>query len=458
MFDKRFITEAKATLQLAIPIIIAQFGVILMGVTDNIMIGRLLGKNELGASGLANSIAFLISSLAVGGLPVVAPMISKALAAEKLILLKDTFLASVFASIIYAFVITGISILIFLNFNILHQSAIINSLSKPFFLIILLSNIPLIAFIALKQTTDGLSRPKIAMYITFLGLFFNIVMNYTLIKGVGIFPAYGLNGAAWSTLFVRIIMLLVLIIFLIRYPVFEKIENNRSNINEVKFLTKKILSMSIPGGLQFFFEIGAFSFAVIMMGWISENALAAHQIAINIAATTYMMASGIGFAGGIRVGNALGRKSLKAVRLSGNVAFTMVFIFMTLCMLIIFTFKNSLISLYINDDSITHIASALLVIAAIFQLSDGIQVVALGTLRGMSDVNVPAWITFIAYWVIALPTGYYLGFVQKLGAVGIWIALLGGLTVAAIFLTIRFYTILNKRMEKVRQSDFSAFD
>jgi multidrug resistance protein, MATE family len=182
----------------------------------------------------------------------------------------------------------------------------------------------------------------------------------------------------------------------------------------------------------------------VMMGWLGENQLAAHQIAINLASLTYMAASGIGVAGGIRVGEGRGLRKRHNIYVSGNVAFLMVVAFMTTCMLIFIFFDKQLISIYLNDPEVTQIAVKLLLIAAFFQLSDGVQVVGLGVLRGIEDVNVPTVLTMIAYWIIALPVGYYLSFMAMMDATGIWIGLWAGLTVSAVLLTIRFYFLLKK--------------
>jgi MATE family multidrug resistance protein len=205
-----------------------------------------------------------------------------------------------------------------------------------------------------------------------------------------------------------------------------------------------IFKIGVPSGLQFFFEIAAFSLAVIMMGWLGENQLAAHQIAINVASTTYMMASGLGIAGGIRVGEGRGLKDVRKIRFSGNVALLLVIIFMTIMMLLIFVFNRFFVELYISDNEVIKIAMQLMLVAAIFQLSDGIQVVSLGILRGIADVNIPTWITMFAYWVISLPLGYFLAFKMEMDAIGIWVGLLAGLTVSAVLLTGRFYFLIKK--------------
>lgn len=428
--------EIKASLQLAWPIIIGQLGVVLMGTTDNIMIGRLIGDVELGAAGLAHSVAFLIGSIGIGGIPVIAPLIAKSRAKKDNKTVYQLLESSLAVGAFFSVLLTVFGLLIFFNFEFLKQTELVNTLAKPFYLIILLSNIPLFLFLSFKQLTDGYSISRIAMIISFIGLGANVILNYVLINN------FGLMGAAYATLLVRILMLLLIAIVVRKSAVFKNIFEFKASL-EAK-LTKQLIVYCIPGGLQMFFEIGAFSFAVIMMGWISEQALAAHQIAINIAAITYMMAAGIGYAGSIRVGNALAHHHPRAVRTAGNVNLGLVTFFMTLSLLIIINFKDYIIHWYTVDAAIHAIAVRLLVIAALFQLSDGVQVASLGNLRGISDVKIPSVITFIAYWVIALPLGYFLGFKDQLGASGIWYGLLAGLTFAAIFLTIRFYFLTKK--------------
>jgi MATE family multidrug resistance protein len=187
-----------------------------------------------------------------------------------------------------------------------------------------------------------------------------------------------------------------------------------------------------------------------MMGWISETALAAHQIAINIASLTFMMATGFSFAAGIRVGEAWGNRSPKGIRVAGFAAYFLVFAFMSVCSLAMVLFDRFLLELYINDAEVINLALPLLGIAAIFQLSDGIQVVGLGVLRGLADIKIPTIITFVAYWVVALPLGYVLGFVFGLKSIGIWLGLLCGLTVSALFLYFRFRYLINYKNLKSR--------
>lgn len=444
MFSVVYKTEIRQSIRLAFPIIVAQLGVILMGVSDNIMVGRFLGKTALGSAGIANAVAFLVGSIAVGGMAVVAPLVSKAKAEKNDTEINRLFRASVWVAAGFSTVLTIIVMLAILKFEWLGQPEITSQQAPQFLFIIALSNIPMFFFLAFKQFTDGLSFTSVAMVVTAIGLVFNIIFNYFLITGFWIFPTLGLNGAAYSTLLTRLLMMSMILNYLYRHRRFKRYFIRKFAANPIQDLIVKIYKLSIPSGFQFFFEIGAFSFAVVMMGWLGEAEMAAHHVAINIAATTYMMATGIAFAGGIRVGEGRGLRDKHKILVAGNTCFLLVTIFMSLAMLAILLFRHSLVLLYINDAEVIAIATKLLVIASIFQLSDGLQVAALSVLRGLSDVNIPTIVTFIAYWGIALPVGYFVGFPLGLRAEGIWIGLLLGLTASAILLISRFYWMVRK--------------
>ncbi|WP_394994548.1 MATE family efflux transporter [Emticicia sp.] len=448
IFSKVYEDEIKKTFSLAYPIVVAQLGVILMGVTDNIMVGRYIGKIGLGAAGIANSIAFLIASIGIGGLSVVAPLISKAKAERNISEINRLFRSGIKVSLLFGLILGLIGFICIYFFDIFQQSPEINHQAPTFMAIIIISNVFMFVFVAAKQLSDGLSRTYVAMMITVIGLVINLIFNVLLINGYAGFPKLGLNGSATSTLITRILMLFAMLVYLFKNSAFKRYLQSKYNSLKTSDLVIMIFKIGVPSGLQFFFEIAAFSLAVIMMGWFGENQLAAHQIAINVAATTYMMAAGLGVAGGIRVGEGRGLKSTHKIRISANVAFLLVIAFMTAMMLIIFILNRFIVELYISDVEVIKIAVKLMLIAAVFQLSDGIQVVSLGVLRGISDINIPTWITMFAYWGVALPLGYFLGFTLKLDAIGIWIGLLAGLTISAILLTFRFYHLI-KIMKKV---------
>jgi len=226
------------------------------------------------------------------------------------------------------------------------------------------------------------------------------------------------------------------------------------NIDRLRCLS--ILKIGAPVAMQYVFEISAFSGAAILIGTISPVAQAAHQIAINLAALTYMAASGISAASAIKSGNYLGAKQHRDLRLSAISNYHIVIVFMSVCALL-FAFGNHLLPwMYTSDEAVISIASQLLIIAALFQLFDGTQVVGLGILRGMGDVNVPTLFTMIAYWVVGLPVGYLLGIQLKMGVTGVWYGLVMGLLSSSLLLFFRFQYI--SRRHQVKQDYIIARD
>jgi MATE family multidrug resistance protein len=289
-----------------------------------------------------------------------------------------------------------------------------------------------------KQFTDGLGNTRAAMLVTIAGLILNILLNLVLIFGFLWIPGFGLNGAGFATLISRILMA----VFMHRYIYYHShfaqwLVHTRTQSAQVF----RIIKMGLPSGLQYFFETAAFGSAAIIAGWLGTASLAAHQIAINLASVTYMVAAGVSAAGAIRVGNASGLKNRVDVLKAGTSSILMVLAFMSIAGMVFILFHTFLISLYISDPEVEGIAAGLLMIAAAFQLSDGVQVVGLGILRGLMDVYVPTFVALIAYWVIGLPLGYVLAMHGEMGVAGIWIGLLIGLTLSAAMMTRRFYTL-----------------
>ncbi len=437
-------TEIKETLRLSAPIVIAQLGVILMAVTDNLMVGRFLGATALGAAGIANSTSFLITSIGFGGLPVLASLISQAKGNKDDAEISRLFHAGLRVAIILSLFLGIIVVILAFNFELFGQTSEITKLAKPFIFILCGSSFPMFLFIASRQLCDGLSYPKVAMTITVTALIINTLLNYCLINGLAFFPKMGLNGSAMATLLARFYMAGAILFYLYRSKRFKPYSRRKSK-ESMNGLVLKIIKLAIPTGFQFFFEIAAFSLAIVMVGWLGEVQLAAHQIAINLASTTYMMATGIAAAGAIRVGRAFGAHNQKGVLKAGTAAFICVVAFMGACCILFLTANHFLVGLYLTDSQkVIDLATTLLIIAAFFQLTDGIQATGLGALRGISDVNVPTIITLFAYWGIALPFSYLLGFTFKMDAVGVWIALSAGLATSAVLLTWRFYRLAKR--------------
>ena len=444
-----FRTELTDTVRLSIPIIIAQLGVILMGVTDNLFVGRLLGATPLGAAGLANSLSFLMSSIGVGGLSVVAALVSRAVNQHEPAAVNRLFRAGLRVGILLSLILGGASVLLAFNFGVFRQTPEVTRLARDFMLILSFSLLPMLVFVAARQLCDGLRYPRVAMVITLAALLANALFNYVLILGIGPFPTLGLMGSAMATLLSRVLMASAMLLYIYRAERFKEYLKPAFRLASTTQEVWQILRLGIPGGLTFFFEVATFSLALVIVGWLGEDRLAAHQIALNMASVTYMMATGISSAAAIRVSAAVGRGSRESIWRAGIAAFILSTGFMSLMAIVFLTANDWLVTLYIRDNSaVMQIAASLVIIAGFFQLSDGIQVVALGGLRGLSDVNVPTLISLFAYWVVALPLSYVLSFPFGLDAIGVWIGLLTGLTLAAVLLTWRFF----KQIKRVNLS------
>ncbi len=429
--------EISKTFKLAYPVIIGQLGVIMMGVVDSIMVGK-LGSVPLAAASLGNSLIFLILIIGIGSSVVVSPIVAILVGGKRFSECGVYFRQSLLVNIVLSIIMAGIILLGINYIQYLNQPKEVIELTIIYMTIVGFSAIPLMLFQTYKQFIEGLSIMKPAMIIAILANIINAFVNWILIFGELGFPKLGLAGAAWATFLSRVFMAVVIMIYVMRNQKFKQydVTFHFRGINIP--VIKKLLSLGLPSGFQYFFEVGAFTFAVIMIGWIGANELAAHQIAINLASITFMAVLGISQAASIRVGNAMGEQNIPNVRKAGFTAIALGAGIMSLAGITFILLHNYLPTLYINDEAVISIASRLIIIAALFQLSDGTQAVGIGVLRGLTDVKGPTIITFIAYWIISLPIAYVLAFNFNLGVDGVWIGLLIGLTVSAILLTARF--------------------
>ena len=433
-----------ATLQLAYPVIIGQLGIIMMGVVDSLMVGR-LGAAPLAASALGNSLAFIVLIIGIGVSLAVTPLVAITVGAKKFedcgIYFRQSLLINSILSIIIAVAIFFLADLI----RFFDQPVEVQVQAMSYMKIIGLSAIPLMFFQTYKQFIEGLSIMRPAMIITLLANLINAFANWVLIFGNLGFPALALNGAGWATFASRVFMSATLMIYVMNNSFFKQYDVSFHFKSINWHVIKKILSLGLPSGFQYFFEVGAFSFAVVMVGWLGTKPQAAHQIAISLASISFMAVLGISVAGSIRVGNAVGMKDIHETRRAGFTASLIGASIMIFSGVIFILFRNFLPTLYVDDSEVISLASSLLIIAALFQISDGTQAVGIGILRGLTDVKIPTAITFIAYWIVGLPVGYLLGFTFNIGVQGVWIGLLLGLTTSAILLTLRF----NSRSKRI---------
>jgi MATE family multidrug resistance protein len=427
----------KNTLSLAYPVMIGQLGFMMMGVMDSVMVGR-IGATPLAAASLGNSLTLLIFIVGLGVSFAVTPLVAIAVGAKKYHECGVYFRQSLIVNLSFSIILFAVTYLCANLIVYFDQPPAVVVQATSYTKILGLSVIPTLVFHTYKQFIEGLSIMRPAMIVTLIANIINFIGNWIFIYGNLGFPAYGLNGAGWATFSSRTFMALVLMFYVMKTNYFKQFDVSLHFKNISLPVIRKILSLGLPSGFQYFFEVGAFSFAVVMVGWLGTKPLAAHQIAINLASISFMAVLGISAAGGIRVGNAVGQKSISETRKAGFTALLLGAAVMATSGITFVILKRFLPSLYIDDKTVISIASSLLIIAALFQISDGIQAVGIGILRGLTDVKIPTLITFTAYWIIGLPIAYLLGFVFHLGVQGVWIGLLTGLTASAVMLTLRF--------------------
>lgn len=438
-----YLNEIRQTLTLAFPIIIGQVSQMLMGVTDAVMIGR-VGKVPLAAAALTHGLFMLVFIVAIGVLMSVSVLVARAhgarLARECAALLQHGMMLGVALGV--AGTLAMFAVVPWLSH--FGQPAEVVAEVRPYFELIALSIIPTLVFQVLRQFSEAVDRPWVPMGILLGGVGLNVVLNWILIYGNLGAPALGLAGAGWATLAARVVAAVLLWWWLARRP--EIRTEWPAAVLPHSWLTRltwsrlrEMLRIGVPAAIYLLFEVGAFSAAALMMGLLGTVELAAHHIALTCAGFTFMFPLGISIAVSVRVGRAVGEGRLGALRAIGFGALAAGSLVMLVCALFFLLTGRQLVSGFAANPEVIALGAQLLVVAAIFQLFDGAQVIASGALRGMTDVKVPMVITFIAYWVIALPGGYWFGVQGAYGPLGIWAALAAGLAAAALLLIWRFY-------------------
>lgn len=420
-----------------------------VGFIDNIMVGQ-LGTAELAAVSLGNSFMFIAMSIGIGFSTSITPLIAEADSSDNFSQAKSTFKNGLFLCTTLG---VFLFLLVFLSkplMNYMKQPEEVVALAFPYLNLVSFSLIPLIIFQAIKQFSDGMSMTKYPMYATLIANIINVILNYILIFGKFGFPEMGIVGAAYGTLISRIIMVIYLWLLL------RNKERSKRIVRNIKFfvldvlMIKKIINLGSLSAMQMFFEVAIFTAAIWLSGLLGKNPQAANQIALNLSSMTFMIAMGLGVASMIRVGNQKGLQNYKELRRIAFSIFLLGIILAIFFAILFFVFHKSLPNLYVDlsdvknytdNMEVVSIASKLLIAAAFFQISDSIQVVILGALRGLQDVKIPTILTFISYWVVGFPVSYFLGKDEMYGSFGIWLGLLAGLTTASILLFIRFNSL-----------------
>lgn len=449
-----YLKEIPFNLKLAFPVILGMLGHTFVAFADNIMVGQ-LGPVELAAVSLGNSFLFIAMSLGIGLSTAITPLIAEADGNKRIFGVRKVLRHGVWICTIVGVLLSLIAIAASPLLNLMGQPEEVLVYAIPFLWVVAVSLIPMMIFQALKQLCDGLSRTRLPMYASIFGNLVNVLFNYLLIFGKFGFPEMGVIGAGIGTLISRVVMLILLLV-LLRMDGFYKPYLDSLRWNWVNFrFAKRILSLGLPSALQVFFEVTLFTSAIWLSGILGTLEQAANQIALNLSSMTYMVGMGLSVAAMIRVGNQLGRRDYKRLKEVAQSIFVLTLLLQISFAILFLVFRFDLPHWYLDvndaknaDDNlyVLGLASVLLLWSALFQISDGLQVVIIGALRGMQDVRVSAVVTFISYWIIGFPIAYFLGLKTDLGAEGIWIGLLAGLTASSLMLYIRFQYLVNHKI------------
>ncbi|HVU16861.1 MAG TPA: MATE family efflux transporter [Candidatus Didemnitutus sp.] len=428
--------ELRPTLALALPIIVAQVGQMLIGITDSAMIGR-LGTVPLAASAFTNGVFGVFFVAGIGFLSPVGVFTARDHGANDLAGCAKWLKHGRVVAIAYGFGSFGLLALLSGQLHRFGQPPAVLAITPPFFLLIAASLIPTLFFQVQRQFAESLGHPWIPMLIMLGDVALNAGLNALFIWGGFGIPAFGLVGAGMATLLARTLAVVALAIWLRCSPALREVRAATAGDWSWKAF-HALLAMGVPAAGALIFESGAFASAALMMGWIGATALAAHQVALSCAAFTFMFPLGLSIAVSMRVSKALGagrRDLLRPIGFGALVVSTL----LSLVFAAIFALGGGLLARgFSPDPAVNMLAAHLLLVAALFQVFDAGQVVGSGALRGLADVRVPTLLTFIAYWVLALPVGYFLAFRRDEGAMGIWTGLAIGLACAALLLWRRF--------------------
>ena len=440
--SKTYFPIYKKNLQLAIPVILSQVGQVTVSLVDNMMVGH-AGTTELAAASFSNSIFIVGMLMGMGTTMGLTPLVGKYYRNKDenqvgSYLKNGLFIHSLIALVLMG-VMTGVAFLL----ERMGQPREVSDIAFPYFLVLVASMFPLLVFYSFKQFLEGLGNTKMAMVITLSSNIVNVIFNYLLIYGKFGFPELGLLGAGIATFIARLIMPFMIFGFMWYHKSFVQLSRIAHQAKIELSKVKELLNIGFPIGIQIVIEVLTFSVGAVMMGWIGKEQLAAHQVALGMASFTYMISLGIGAATTIHVSHEFGVNNIALIRRLFVAALHLVVIFMSGMGILFVIFRFQLPVLFTEDPAVIGIAAGLLIIAALFQVFDGIQVTLLSTLRGLSDVRMPMFLAFLSYSVIGLPISYACAFWLGLGSIGIWIGFLFGLASAAVLFGFRLKKILN---------------
>lgn len=429
--------EYKDILRLAFPIILSQAGQVFVQLIDNAMVGR-LGALPLASVSFAGSVFYMILVLAMGLTFGLTPIVGEAYSQRNY---RKTAYYLQNSLLLFIGIGTALTILSFAIIPLMHhlgQPEEVVEMALPYYKYIAWSLVPFMIFAAFKQFLEGIGNTKVAMVVIITSNVINVIFNWLLIYGNWGFPAMGAGGAGLATLISRILTPILIISYFYKRDSFNRYFSFFSkDIFSFKRI-KSLLKMGWPIAFQMFLEGSSFVMVGIMMGWVGTIEIASNQIAIIISNFAFMILLSISTSATICVSHAYGRKDFAEIKRYSSAAYRLGLIWNIITAILFFTFRYQIAALFTSDPDVIEMASHFLLFVAIYQISDGLQANSMGILRGLQDVKSITIIVFISYILISMPLGFVLAFRTSLGASGLWIGLILGLTIAAILLNARY--------------------
>lgn len=427
-----------ATMRLGMPLMIGQLSQMLLGVADTLMVGH-LGVTELAALTFATALFHVPFVFGMGVLTAVAVFTSNARGADSAKDARESCRNGLWLGVVLGIGLFALAWAVMPFFPLLGQPPDAIAAAKNYYLYVMFSLVPGLASLALKNHADALNRPWPPFWIFLGGVVLNVFLNWLLIYGEWGLPAMGLDGAGLATLLSRVAILVAMFVWLLRDHDLTDWVPHRRWFSPCRVWLGKLSSVGFPASIQMLCEVTAFSVAGLFMGHFGSTALAAHQVAITLAGTAFMIPLGMSMALTVRVGEAVGGKEtarLRAIAVSG---WMMVAGYAACTASVFLGFGTILASWFVEANEVIVLTASLLVIVGLFQIVDGLQVASSSMLRGLQDTKIAAWMGFVSYWLIGLPMSYILAFPCGYGPRGVWWGLATGLGIACVTLGFRLH-------------------
>ncbi len=430
--------EIYEILRLGVPLAVAELSGVLMSLIGGAMLGT-TGVTAVAAIGIGRPVYLFAALIGIGGVIMTAPLVAAANEENNKKEVKRLLYVGGAVAIGLSLCLILLLVALIFNFHYLNQPTEVAAMATPFLWAMLPSLLPWLLYIHLVHFTDGLGLTKVGMVFSVAALLLDVCLNWLFIFGHCGFPKLGIVGVGVATSISQFLLCVAMIIYIYKDKFFTEIHAVQLDWSDKWTHILAFCKLSLPVGFQIWIEFLAYAVAATVVGQMGQYPLAAHQIAINLATSSFMILLAVGSAGSIRLGQAVGAGDARRGTLSGFVAIFIALFIVFISATAFFTIPHTLISLFVNDEIVIKIAAPLLFIAAVFQFFDAVQCVSVALLRGLEDTQTPFIISIVAYWLFGMPIGYYLAFAKNWGVTGVWVGFLLALATQAIWFSLRFF-------------------